>query len=173
MFVLITIIFFVQVSIYILNYYGYCIEPMPYELKYKWCRLSTKERLDKAIDHYLQFQITMDYNEIAKKENIEFDDVEKNFTLLPYKSRREFFKENPNCCERSWGLVEGDHFLFWERAHGAGDGMFNFKHKVCYKDKNGVRKEIETTNTFIMVYNCGGVSDQFYYGKIMDIRELK
>jgi hypothetical protein len=139
------------------------------------CRFSTEERLVIAITHYLKNQIGMDCSEIQKVEQAESlssKDLEKRFTVIPYGSQDEFFQENPECCERTWGLVEGDQFGFWERADGAGDGMFKFKHKVRYTDQDGSRKEIETTNTYIMVYNCGEARDRFYYGNVLDISDL-
>jgi hypothetical protein len=114
----------------------------------------------------------MDYEEIQKAEQAESlssEDLEKRFTLIRYGNREEFLQENPDRRGLTWGLQEGDWFGFWERADGAGDGMFNFKHKVRYTDQEGSRKEIETTNTHIMVNNCGQPRNRFYYGVVLDI----
>ena len=154
------------------NYYGYCnYQGYGNGILKKGLRLTTDERLDIAIRYYLHNQISIDYREIAKAEQIErqqSDSLEERFKLIPYSSREENLKENPDCCERTWGEIcpEIDQFFFRERASGAGDGMFNFKHKVRYTAQSGTYKERETTNTFIMVNNCGGVTNKFYYGNL-------
>ena len=161
------------------NYHGYCTSPSyRYDKKYLLeRRLTTEERLDIAIDRYLRNQ-SMDYQEIWKAErgerwqNWEFTiprDLEERFTLIPYADKEEFLQANPGCCKRSWGLAEGDQFGCRERADGAGDGMFNFKHKVRYIDQEGVRKEIETTNSYISVNNCGYARPRVHGGEVVDI----
>jgi hypothetical protein len=158
------------------NYYGYCTWKKPLRDR----RFTTEERLDIAINYYLGAQENRDYEEIGKAEGMEgqisipfpHETAKQRFTLIPYTGKDEFLRENPDCCQRTWGLAEGEQFGTWERVDGAGDGMFNFRHKVRYLDQQGVRKEIETTNTFIMVNNCGDSRGKFYYGKVIDSSEL-
>ena len=147
------------------NYQGYCSGSGAR----LGINLNTQERLDLAVADYLQNQVHMDFNEI---ENVESENkrqrgymaaLKKKFTLIPYSSQEEFYLINPGCCERSWLMVEGEQFGFWERAAGAGNGMFIFTHKVRYKTLDGTRKEINTTNTYMAVNNCGYPTYRFYY----------
>ena len=111
------------------------------------------------------------------------DDVMKLFILIPYASKDEFLRENPGCCQltpyRSRQNIFGydPEFISFnfpgnsptirpgdERASGKGNGMFNFRRKVRYLDQQGVRKEIEITETYIGVDNCGNPwSHRYYY----------
>ena len=86
------------------NYYGYCAS------RYASHRLTTEERLDIAIDHYLLEQINMDYKEILKAEYPEYrgygtpEDLKERFTLITYGDKDEFLQANPGCCKRTWDL---------------------------------------------------------------------
>ncbi|MDR1662566.1 MAG: hypothetical protein LBR95_09130 [Azoarcus sp.] len=140
------------------NYYEYCTWEKG-DLRGR--RFTTQERLDIAINDYLENQISMDYNEIKKAERI-WDDAKKRFTLIPYGGKDEFLRVNPGCCQLTWHRSEGYEFEFWARAEGIGNGMFDFKHKVRYMDQEGSRKEIETTNTYTRVSNCGHPRSKFY-----------
>ena len=158
------------------NYYGYCTFPSYSQKHLSGRRLTTEERLDIAINSYLRSQISMGYWEVQKAEQVESlsrEDLEKRFTLIPYGNKEEFLQANPGCCKRSWGITgEYEQFGFWERAGGVGDGMFNFKHKVRYMDQKGIRKEIETTNVYIAVDNCGNAKHRVYAGRIWDKFDL-
>jgi hypothetical protein len=134
------------------NYLGYCTWGKG-DLRGR--RFTTEERLDIAINDYLLNQISMDYSEISKAERASLSGVEKRFTLIPYGGKDEFLRINPSCCQLTWHGSEGYFFGYQERAKGIGDGMFDFKHKVRYMDQEGSRKEIETTNTYMEVNNCG------------------
>jgi hypothetical protein len=141
------------------NYYGYCTWEKG-DLRGR--RFTTEERLDIAINDYLGNQINLDYQEIGKAEGMRrapIDDLKNRFTLIPYSGKDEFLRVNPDCCQLTWHLSE---FGFWERADGIGDGMFDFKHKVRYMNQEGSLKEIETTNTYIEVNNCGHPGHNFY-----------
>ena len=159
------------------NYCGYCTFPSYSQKHLSGLRFTTEERLDIAINHYLRNQIGIDYWEIQKmeqEESLSKENLEKRFTLIPYTDKETFLQANPGCCKRSWG-VTGDRykqFGFWERAEGAGDGMFNFRHKVRYMDKEGVYKEIETTNFYIAVDNCGREESRHYSKDALDIYDL-
>ncbi|MFE8046229.1 hypothetical protein RBA63_11345 [Brenneria goodwinii] len=144
------------------NYLGYCT----WDNQRMGKRYTTQERLDIAIAKYLQYQTTKDYLEIGKSEHIigSSDELEQHFTLIHYSNKEEFLKENPECCERTWGLLEGDQFGFWERTDGAGDGMFDFRHKIRYIDKkNGTYKEIFSKKTYYEVNNCGYALGHYYF----------
>ncbi|RLM17923.1 hypothetical protein BIY29_18820 [Brenneria alni] len=144
------------------NYLGYCT----WDNQRMGKRYTTQERLDIAIAKYLQYQTTKDYLEIGKSEHIigSSDDLEQHFTLIHYSNKEEFLNENPDCCERTWGLVEGDQFRFWDRTDGAGDGMFIFRHKIRYIDKKtGMQKNIFSRNTYYDVNNCGYATGHYYY----------
>jgi len=131
-----------------------CIYP---EQVQHWRRLTTEERRDIAINYYLcDREELVAYNKIREVEKLgSTDDVKKLFTLIPYGSKEEFLRENPDCCELLWGSVGKYDFGFWGRAKGIGNGAFNFRHKIRYMDREGIRKEVERTNLFIMVDNCG------------------
>ncbi|ATA25956.1 hypothetical protein JMY81_21365 [Brenneria goodwinii] len=137
------------------NYLGYCT----WDNQRMGKRYTTQERLDIAIAKYLQYQITDDYLEIRKAERInsdDFDELEQRFILIQYNSKEAFIKENPACCERTWGLVEGPVFDLWERTDGIGDGMFDFRHKIRYIDKkHNTYKEIFSKYIYYQVNNCG------------------
>ena len=158
------------------NYYGYCTYSSSKNKDFRGRRFTTEERRDIAINHYLRNQISMDHREIERAELLSsVKDQEKRFTLIPYADKDEFLQANPGCCKRSWGMegvLEGDRFWRQERAEGYGDGMFNFRHKVRYMSQEGVRKEIETTNTYIIVFNCGVAKNRFYHGKVLDPYDL-
>ncbi|QTF10576.1 hypothetical protein HC231_23610 [Brenneria izadpanahii] len=139
------------------NYLGYCTRDNQQMGK----RYTTQERLDIAIANYLKNQTTDDDMEIRKAERIidNPDKTEQRFTLIHYNNKAEFLKENPTCCKRTWGLEEGGKSWFWVRTNGAGDGMFDFQHKIRYIDRTtGVRKEIISQNTYYLVNNCGYAS---------------
>ena len=148
------------------NYYGYCTRPLSTNEDIRGHRFTTEERLDIAINHYLRDPTNMDYYEIRMAEQMEslsWRDLQKRFTLIPHGDKEEFLRANPDCCNRSWGVTgEYEQFGFWERTRGAGDGMFNFKHKVRNMDQEGARKEIESTSTYMMVHNCGYVNYRVY-----------
>ncbi|MDX5629420.1 MULTISPECIES: hypothetical protein [unclassified Brenneria] len=136
------------------NYLGYCT----WDNQRMGKRYTTQERLDIAIAKYLQYQTTGDYFEIGKSERIigSSDELEQHFTLIHYRNKEEFIKENPTCCERTWGLVEGPVLGFWERTDGIGDGMFDFRHKIRYIDnKTGTHKYIISKYSYYQVNNCG------------------
>ncbi|MEE3662983.1 hypothetical protein V2I52_13750 [Brenneria sp. g21c3] len=136
------------------NYLGYCT----WDNQRMGKRYTTEERLDIAIAKYLQYQTTKDYLEIGKFERIigSSDELEQNFALIHYSNKEEFLKENPECCERTWGDVEGPQFRFWDRTDGAGDGMFIFRHKIRYIDKKtGAHKYIFSKYSHYQVNNCG------------------
>jgi len=171
----------------ILNYHGYCTwgdkvsrtVPVEHKGAIQSCtvlpaedlrgrRFTTEERLDIAINHYLCNQFD-DYYLIGKAEGIgglstffSMDDVKKHFTLIPYSSKDEFLRENPDCCKLTWEGSEGYDFPFLEtgygvgngRADGVGDGMFDFKHKVRYMTQDRIRNEIEGAR-YITINNCG------------------
>ena len=130
-------------------------------------RFTAEERLDIAIDHYLCNQIPIDYRVIEEAEQIgSSGDAREWFTLIPYDSKDEFLRENPDCCKLTpysaqQNIFGYDLLIFEEpstgneRASGMGDGMFVFKHKVRYMSQGGIRKKIETTKPYIMVNNCG------------------
>ena len=147
------------------NYQGYCSgEGARYSRN-----LTTEERLDRAVADYIQNQILIDFNEIEVAENGGrrqggyMDALERRFTRIPYTNKAEFYQVNPACCERVWSTVEGEQFGFRERAAGAGNGMFVFKYKVRYKNREGVAKEVGSTNTYMIVNNCGYPTYRFYY----------
>jgi len=128
-------------------------------------RFTTEERLGIAINNYLCSQLYEGYNPIAMAEGMKgasSDDVKKRFTLIPYSSKEEFLRENPDCCQLTWRGSEGYSFPVWDtgtftgdgRVSGVGNGMFEFKYKVRYLDQQGTRKEIERTS-YIRVNNCG------------------
>lgn len=130
------------------NYYGYCDR---YGDR-KGARFSTEERLDIAIDHYIARQY-YDYHEIGqveRKDNPPRSELKKIFELIPYQSKSEFLKENPDCCE-----LDQLYFDFWDRAAGSGNGTFVFKHKIRYRMPDGTTKEIVSQKTTIDVNNCG------------------
>lgn len=135
------------------NYYGYC--------RITGKKYSTQERLDIAINKYLKEQKTADIHEIAeakKRTNRQYYDYRnaaRDFDLIYYKNVDEFLRENPDCCELTWGLVEGDQFGFFQRVDGKGNGMFDFKHKIRYRNKNGNYEEMMSSRTYYLVYNCG------------------
>lgn len=146
------------------NYQGYCTA-----LGEKHnTNLTTDQRLRIAVSEYLRSQASTDFHEIAYVENSKgkmmgHESLRENFSLLTYSSESEFFKFNPDCCDRIGSLVEGDQFGFWERAGGSGDGMFNFTHKVRYSARNGVSKEFSSTRTFVTVSNCGNATIKSYH----------
>ena len=170
------------------NYFGYCTRKSLKRvitdtgIRYKdfrGYRYTTEEWLDIAINSYLSVQ-EMDYAEIWKAEQLEerklkkdweFDipkDMEKRFTLIAYIDKDEFLRANPGCCKLSWGVAGGDRFGFLERADDCGDGMFNFKHKVRYLDQQGTRKDVDSTNTYVTVGNCGYAGLRVYEGEVAD-----
>ncbi|MFE8101186.1 hypothetical protein RBA71_06745 [Brenneria goodwinii] len=137
------------------TYQGYCT----WDEERMGKRFTTQERLDIAINSYLQDQALLSVMEIDLAENKTkrskgfFTNIEKRFTLIPYNNKEEFIKENPNCCERTWGLAG---FGFWERIDGIGDGMFIFQHKIRYIDKETEDyREILSKQTYYQVNNCG------------------
>lgn len=160
------------------NYYGYCTwggsHMLPVEqdgvilsctksFTKRGRRFTTEERLEIAINDYLCHQ--NDYYAIGKAEEMKdasSDEVKKRFTLIPYGSKDEFLRENPDCCQLTWKGSEGYNFPVWDSGLGTGDGlvsgvgngMFVFKHKVRYMDQQGTRKETESTH-HISVSNCG------------------
>jgi len=139
------------------SYEGYCEKT--------GLKLTTAERLDVAINHYVRQQTLADFLEIRQAEgrNVKTDDMGRLYTLIPYQSSAEFRRENPDCCSRTWGNVEGDQFGFWERADGAGDGMFEFRHRIRYVGEDGVEKVLVSTKTYYTVNNCGHPRTQFYF----------
>jgi len=139
------------------------ISPLAKDLRGR--RFTTEERLDLAINHYLCSLQYWDYNAIGAAEGMRSawdDDIDKQFTLLYYDSKDEFLRENPDCCQLTWRSSEGDEFPVWETGvdvgnglvNGIGNGMFKFNHKVRYLDRQGTRKEIDSTG-YIRVNNCG------------------
>lgn len=147
------------------NYQGYCSGSGTMNN----VKLTTKERLDIAVARYLQNQTLMDLNEIEivengnRRESDYLEELQKTFTLVPYSSEVEFYQVNPDCCKRTWSMVEGDQFGFWERTEGSGNGMFIFSHKIRYSSKDGGVKEIDSTNTYLAVNNCGYPTYRFYH----------
>lgn len=170
------------------NYHGYCTYSPPRRQVELWddttlsCykspvkedlrgrRFTMEERLDIAINYYMCNQISMDYIEIENAEGMReasMNDGKQRFTLIPYSSKEEFVRENPDCCKLLpypfrqdilgheiflWG---GESSLGSERANGMGDGIFDFKRKVRYMDREGSRKEINIIKRYIAVSNCG------------------
>jgi len=162
------------------NYYGYCTYPSYAKRELRGHRFTTEERLDIAINYYLGDQRN-DYREIRAVEGMKeasLDDVEKYFTLIPYGSKDEFLRENPDCCELIPYsshqnmfipiVIFGDHGRGDERASGRGDGKFSLKYKIRYMDGEGNRKETmifplpaRDLNKYIRVDNCG--NPEYYY----------
>ena len=142
------------------NYYGYCAEGFNEGVK-----LSVDQRLDLAINHYLKNQLSYAFGEIRNAEDkaLSRADLRSRFSLVPYKSVREFKELNPTCCDRVYGLVEGDFIGFEERISGAGDGVFKFSHKVRYENSEGGLKEIVSESSYYLVSNCGVPKYSFYY----------
>ncbi|MGN5222263.1 hypothetical protein [Aeromonas veronii] len=147
------------------NYQGYCsMDGVIHKIK-----LDTKERLDIAVARYLRSQTLMDLNEIELFENDGrrsgeyFESLKSEFVLVPYSSKSDFYRSNPDCCELTWNMVEGDQFGFWERASGSGNGMFVFNHKIRYFNRGGVEKEIYSRSTYLSVDNCGYAKYKFYH----------
>jgi hypothetical protein len=139
-------------------------------------RFTTEERFDIALNHYLCNQGSMDYPEIKEAENIKgysIDETKNRFALILYGSKNEFLRENPGCCDlipywtkqNRFGyeflLFRGDPSPGNERATGMGNGMFAFKHRVRYLDRERNSKKIKTTKTYIYVGNCGFPSHDF------------
>lgn len=137
-------------------YQGYCEK--------NGIKLTADERLVIAINHYLRQQTLTDLLEIRRAEGVSVtsDELKKIYTLIPYQSYAEFKRDNPDCCKRTWGGVEGDQFGFWERSSGVGDGMFQFSHKIRYLDVNGVSKTLISEKTYYTVNNCGHPRPRFF-----------
>jgi hypothetical protein len=156
-------------------------------------RLTSEERLDIVINHYLCNQISMDNEEIIRAEakgmkEASIDDLKKRFTPIPYNNKSEFLQENPDCCKpfpypSHQDMFGYDLFPLWgdepeygsERASGMGEGIFAFKRKVRYMDREGGLKEIKTTETYT-VSNCGylrvfGVSETLLADEIREFGE--
>lgn len=97
------------------NYQGYCVSAG----KVHDVKLATDERLNIAVDEYLENQDSTDFHEMAcieKNSNgsmVGHEFLRGNFKLLIYPSESEFFKANPACCSRTWvcskviGLASG------------------------------------------------------------------
>jgi len=131
-------------------------------------KLSTTERFDLALNDYLLGQASYDLQEVGMAERKDggipsIEDVKREFTVIPYASREEFRAANPQCCQLTWSLPEGDRIGFWEKADDSGDGYFHFKHKIRYADREGTPKEILSKHTYYQVMNCGQTRRQFYY----------
>lgn len=139
---------------------GYCVKDGR--------KLAPAERLDFALEDYLRNQELFDLEEIGMFERKDrtlpsIEDVKRDFTVIPYASREEFLQANPQCCQLTWSLPEGERIGFWEKADDSGDGYFYFAHKIRYLDRQGTRKEITATRTYYQVMNCGHVRHHFYY----------
>ena len=150
------------------RYQGYCDLKKGTGRENYGTRLSTRQRLNIAVEQYLKNQFR-DYDEIGQAEreallpatkvenmyisNPPMYELEKIFELIPYQSKADFFKENPNCCELD--LLYHD---FWDRAAGSGEGTFVFTHKIRYKMPEGTYKEIISKKMTIEITNCGNSS---------------
>lgn len=139
------------------SYEGYC--------ETTGVRLTTAERLDIAVNHYVRQQTLTDLLEIRQAEGRSgaIEDMGRFYKLIPYQSSAEFRRENPDCCSRTWGNVEGDQFGFWERSEGAGDGMFEFYHRIRYVGEDGVEKVVVSRKTYYTVNNCGHARPRAFF----------
>jgi hypothetical protein len=137
------------------DYLGFCGND--YDVRY-----SISERQDFAVEYYLKKQYLYDYYEIRDYEEdlgsiIDSEEFRKNYKLIEYKGKDDFYKTNPECCSLGSGGLEGRQFGFWERINGI-HGVFNIEHKIRYYDNHGEYKEIVSKNSYFSVNNCGGSS---------------
>jgi hypothetical protein len=129
-------------------------------------KLSAAERFNFALDDYLRGQELWDLEEIReieRKDRPSFEELKRDFAVIPYSSRKEFLAVNPQCCQLTWSLPEGQRIGFWEMADDSGDGYFDFSHKIRYVDRQGNAKEITSKRTYWQVMNCGHPQQKFYY----------
>jgi hypothetical protein len=121
-------------------------------------KLSAQQRLDNALEDFMANQASVALLEIRQAErpdNPPSDEVERDFTVIPYASREEFLAANPDCCELTWVLPEGWFIGFWDKARNSGDGYFRFNYRIRYRTRDGVVKQIVADDTYYQVMNCG------------------
>lgn len=145
------------------NQQGYCT----WKEEKKGLIIGRDQRLDLAINAYMRDQTSIDYQEIeliensGKRDPTYWEHLKSHFSLIRYKSKEDFLKDNQQCCAVVGVDIPAPSGDFWDWSSNPGTTVFEIKHKIRYTNQNGTLKEISSSHTYFAIDNCGGVEPIF------------